>query len=115
MRALAFLALLVFAGCASPEAPAPTTTPSPSTTPPTSTPPPSTPDPAPTPVAPTAPTPAVPATPTPAVNASGEGPSAGGYIEPIFTAQDAVADAADPSAFADVNPIDYQNPWRSSG
>lgn len=89
------------AGCASPSAPVtPSTTPTPSAPPAAS----------PSPTAEEAlPLPTPSGTPTPpATNAS-----AGDYVAPLFEAQEAVGTAADPASFADTNPFDYHNPWRT--
>lgn len=103
---LAVFAMVLLAGCAGdgPADPSPSPTPS---------------SPAPTPIAsptssstpaqPTGPTSPTPTVPTPVRN---ELASAEGYVAPVFETQDAVAAAADPASFADVNPIDYRNPWR---
>lgn len=96
---LALAAVAALAGCAGDDAGSPT--PPASDVPPTPTP--TTPGP----VAPTAPSQEVPPEP-----AGDDAASAEGYVAPVFEAEDAIATAADPAAFADVNPIDYRNPWR---
>lgn len=106
VKPFVLVAALFAAGCAG--SPPAATTPAP----PTATP---TPDASPTPAPPPTPVESTPSTPTPAQPApSANGTAAaGGYVAPVFTAQDEVVKVADPGGFANVNPFEYQNPWRS--
>ena len=52
-------------------------------------------------------------TDTPAsTDADAQAPASDGYVAPLFEAEESVAAAAGAGDFVQVNPLEYENPWR---